>query len=165
MFEPRVWIDSMVSDGVRPCIELQTINNNLFRCITPTKKNIISLGILEDKLLQYGDIEYLSKKDLINKFDIGDYSFMYWSHIHTKTLGTFLVVKSIDKKYHLISMLQLLNGCNFHYDYSKKSIYSKSCNTIDSNKSNDYTYYEFSDHVIILTPHDLFELSCVLSNL
>lgn len=141
-------------------------------------KSILSLKTIpiknyEDKLAKFEKIEYINKKQIIEYFDMGYFYFMFWTCIHTKTLGTFLVVYSVDSKIYFISMRQKLNGNNFQYNNDKKCIYTNDCkksklNIIDNliyHEFDDSTYYDFPEEMIMLSPNSPYEIKNILSKI
>lgn len=141
------------------------------RCVTPispkspvTATRLTPIDKYEEKLAKIGNIEYVKKQELINNFDTEYFSFMFWTCVQTKTLGTFLVVKTPDTKMHFISMRKKLIGCNFQYEYTKKCICTKACDGCEFD-INEVSFYEFPEEVIILTPEDAYEIPNILSKM
>jgi hypothetical protein len=157
---------------VIPSFELPKIFNPIIlRCVTPSSpkrpkipSRMTPIDIYDDILAKFGSIEYVDKLDLIDYFDTGYFSFMFWTCIHTKTLGTFLVVKTHDSKMHFVSMRHKMIGCNFQYDIYKKCIYTKDCDGCES-KINEVLYYDFPEEVIILTPSNPYDVPHHLSKM
>jgi hypothetical protein len=146
-FSPR-----LVKDKLYPCSPKSTITKRL----TP-------INLYEEKLEKIGKIECITKKELIHNFESGYYSFLFWTCVQTKSLGTFIVVKTPDSKLHFISMRKKMKGCNFHYDIYKKTIYTKDC---DGCKFiNEASHYEIPDEVIIFTTDEPYEISNVLAKI
>jgi len=137
------------------------------RTPTPTspKKIATPIEVYDDKISHLGKITKISKNDIIKNFENQYFSFMFWSCIHTKTLGTFIVVKTPDTKIHFISMRKKLLGCNFQYNFSRKCIYTKDCTDCfyeyEINEE-DLVYYDFPDDLIVLTPDEPYEIPNIL---
>lgn len=131
---------------------------------TPTRITPID-NANEEKLSKLGVIDNISKKQIIENFDNKIYSFMFWTCVQTKNLGTFLVVKTPDNKMHFISMRQKLNGCNFQYDFIKKCIYTKDCDGCEFKSISDTLHYEFPEEAIVLTPDEPYEIPNTLSKM
>ena len=110
------------------------------------------------KLTTFGIIDYISKDELIKYFDTEIYKFMFWTSIHTKTLGTFIIVKTDDDKMHFICMCTKLIGNNFQYDFLKKCIYTKK-------NINEIIEYDFPEHTIVFTPYEPYDVSSILSKM
>jgi hypothetical protein len=156
-----------------PDIEIPKIFNPvLLRCVTPSSPKrskspfrLIPIDNYENKIAKFGNIEYSNKRQIIDNFDMGYFSFMFWTCIHTKTLGTFLVVKTLDSKMNFISMRHKLYGCNFQYDNVKKCIYTKNCDGCESKILDNTLYYDFPEEIIILTPDNPYDVPNILSKM
>ena len=135
---------------------------------SPKKMNtprLTPIDIFEEKLSKLGKVEHISKKELVDNFDTKYYSFMFWTCVHTRTLGTFLVVKTPDSKMHFISMRHKLVGCNFQYECAKKCIYTRDCDSCESKTVEEPLFYEFPEEVIVLTPENPYEVPNILSRM
>lgn len=179
MIKPRhVLLDStklkpLTSSIDIPIIDVSKIPNPLIRgCITSTSPRrpltptkLVPIVNYEEKLVKLGKIEFITKAELINNFEIGHFSFLFWTCVQTKSLGTFLVIKSPDAKMHFISMRKKLFGCNFQYNQLKKCIYTKTCDGMEFSSLNDISFYEFPEDTIILTPDEPYEIPNILSKI
>ena len=127
-----------------------------------------SIDSYDDKVKSLGEFFFSTKKELINNFNTGYYKLGFWTNIQSKTLGTFLVVTTIDSKIYFISMRHKLVGCNYQYDFVKNNIKTMNCNCCELNfnlKIKESIYYEFPDEVIILTPKEPYQLPNILSKM
>jgi hypothetical protein len=179
MFQTRnILLDSTKLKPLTNMIDIPTfeiskiLNPSIQRCVTPTSpKKTVSfaklkpIDIYKEKIAKLGIFKYLKKDDLINNFDTGYFSFVFWTCIQTKTLGTFLVVKTPDNKIHFVSMRTKLIGYNYQYDRTKKCIYTNGYNKNDFISLDCNSFYEFPDEVIVLTPDDAYGIPNILSKM
>ena len=155
-----------------PDISISENYSLFFRCSSPPTPSspikFVSIDNFDEQFKNLGDCNWILKKELIECLNSKYYKIGFWSSIQTKTLGTFIVVTTIDSKMHFISMRRKISGSNFQYDYAKNNIYTRDCNCCklyNSSTEIETVYYDFPDQVMILTPKKPYEVPIELSKM